>query len=371
LVSLFTDINLKVRLNNPIKEEIQMSIFNIVRNKVARVVVVGAALVLIPASTALAGWGPARTTFTWNSPATYITFNSITDNPQFGDERAFFDGRDAASSTWSDNLSVSDNEELVLRIYYHNDASSNLNLVANNTRVRIALPHTAATSTYANAHISASNANPGDVADTVNFYGTNPFTMEYVPGSAQIWNNVLRGTQMSDDIVTSNGALVGYSQLDGKIQGCAEFSGYVTIKVRVHMQTPPPSHFTATATAKATANASAKASCPDSNASASASASATATATATATSDISQADADQKAQAAAQEQANAKAQADAKASAQAKAKAAVKCSKPVTTASTKPHALPNTGAGDVVGLFAGASAVGTAGHYFVSRRNRR
>lgn len=37
----------------------------------------------------------------------------------------------------------------------------------------------------------------------------------------------------------------------------------------------------------------------------------------------------------------------------------------------KPAALPNTGAGDVVGLFAGASAVGTAAHAVVSRRNRR
>jgi hypothetical protein len=33
--------------------------------------------------------------------------------------------------------------------------------------------------------------------------------------------------------------------------------------------------------------------------------------------------------------------------------------------------LPNTGAGEVVGLFSGASAVGAAVHMAVSRRNRR
>ncbi|MDB5161381.1 MAG: exported protein of unknown function [Candidatus Saccharibacteria bacterium] len=45
---------------------------------------------------------------------------------------------------------------------------------------------------------------------------------------------------------------------------------------------------------------------------------------------------------------------------------------PVTPAKTTPKALPNTGAGDVVGIFAGASAAGTAAHMAITaRRNRR
>jgi len=51
-----------------------------------------------------------------------------------------------------------------------------------------------------------------------------------------------------------------------------------------------------------------------------------------------------------------------------------KCEAGVTVTSTPPQVLsttlPNTGPGDVIGLFAGASAVGTAGHYIVSRRRR-
>jgi hypothetical protein len=44
---------------------------------------------------------------------------------------------------------------------------------------------------------------------------------------------------------------------------------------------------------------------------------------------------------------------------------------PVTPPQTPPTtSLPNTGPGDVIGLFAGASALGTAGHYVVSRRRR-
>ena len=34
-------------------------------------------------------WGPERATFTMENPASYPTFNSITDNPTIGDERDF------------------------------------------------------------------------------------------------------------------------------------------------------------------------------------------------------------------------------------------------------------------------------------------
>lgn len=43
---------------------------------------------------------------------------------------------------------------------------------------------------------------------------------------------------------------------------------------------------------------------------------------------------------------------------------------PTTPATPAATALPNTGAGDVLGIFGGASAFGTAGHYLVSRRRR-
>ncbi|HVX58390.1 MAG TPA: hypothetical protein VG964_01500 [Candidatus Saccharimonadales bacterium] len=140
---------------------------------------------------------------------------------------------------------------------------------------------------------------------------------------------------------------------------------YINFRAKVNCSTPAPVTFTATATA--TASASASASCPGQNASVSASASATATATATST--VSQADAQQQAQ----DQANSKAAADAKASASAKAKAQVVCKAPVvktTAKKTTAKALPNTGPGDVAELFVGTSALGTIGHFVVSRRRR-
>ena len=41
------------------------------------------------AITSVSAWGPERATFTMENPATYPTFNSITNNPTIGDERDF------------------------------------------------------------------------------------------------------------------------------------------------------------------------------------------------------------------------------------------------------------------------------------------
>lgn len=54
-------------------------------------------------------------------------------------------------------------------------------------------------------------------------------------------------------------------------------------------------------------------------------------------------------------------------------KAKVNCSTtptPTPKPTPKPAVLPNTGAGDVVGIFAGASAAGTAAHAIVTRRRK-
>ncbi|TAM57168.1 MAG: DUF11 domain-containing protein [Rhodanobacter sp.] len=44
---------------------------------------------------------------------------------------------------------------------------------------------------------------------------------------------------------------------------------------------------------------------------------------------------------------------------------------PAVTSKTPPTQLPNTGAGDIIGLFTGVSAAGTAAHMVVSRRRRQ
>jgi uncharacterized repeat protein (TIGR01451 family) len=210
----------------------------------------GVALVVVAVSGLTAGvkaWYPNRPTFTMQNPAPYVTFNSITDNPDYGDERTFFDGKDAANTAsggFAGKVNVKDGEEVLLRVYVHNDASSNLNGadftgegVAHGAKVRIALPTATAGALRANAYINATNAKPGEVADSLDFGGATPFSVSYVPGSAVMYTNAVpTGFKLSDSIVTS-GAAIGYKGANGTIPGCLEYSGIVTIKVKVNVPT--------------------------------------------------------------------------------------------------------------------------------------
>lgn len=332
------------------------------------------AAALIPAIHAVASWGPNRPTFTWANPATYVTFNSITDNPVFGDERTFFDGTYvSAPGAAQDRLTVSDNQELSLRVFFHNNARADLNLVATNTKVKILLPTQANTNTTAAAYISADNANPLVVADSLDFTGAQPFTLEYETGTAQLWNNVFRGISLNDSIVSSNGALVGYNAIDGRVPGCEQFSGYVTVKVRVHMQptvTPAAKcdllkldvssgrKVDANVTYTATGGASLKSVTFDWGDSTPALVTSSTSANHTYAKDgnytvksittFNVGGSDQSTFCTAQ----------------------VSFNTPTTPTPQVGKSLPNTGAGSTLGIFAGVSALAGAGHYIVSRRVR-
>lgn len=189
---------------------------------------------------AAVSFGPSRPTFTWAKPATYITFNSITDNPVWGDERFLVKARDvnAGSNTYSTKMSVTDNQELLVTVYFHNNAAANLNLVAKNTKVKVNLPSGTASSQELKAFISADNATPQTVFSTMDLTNANPFTLQFVPGSAQLKTNNVTAA-LSDNIV-KDGVLVGTNGPNGNVPGCGEFSGYATFRVKVNVEKPQP-----------------------------------------------------------------------------------------------------------------------------------
>jgi len=192
--------------------------------------VVGA--VLVPA--ALLAWGPNRPTFTIQSPADYVTFDSITNNPNIGDERDFVGIREAGTgSAWTDNMTVQPGKTYTVRMYVHNDAASNLNLVAQNVTAKFNLPTTTGKSIEVDGYINSSNASPREVYDDATFNSSQNFNLAYVPGSLKYENNAFgaAGTPVSESVFTSAGALLGYDKLDGKIPGCMQYAGYLSFNV--------------------------------------------------------------------------------------------------------------------------------------------
>jgi uncharacterized repeat protein (TIGR01451 family) len=186
-----------------------------------------------------AAFGPNRPTYTMANPADHITFNSITDNPIIGDERYFLKGALPGAADFTDPVTnVTDGQEITLLMFVHNDAAAELDLVAKNTTVKIAIPQGSKQGQQITGYVSANNAQPTEVWDTLDISGGNNeyFELEYVAGSAKWKNNHFTGDGITlpDSIVTT-GALVGNTSLNGEIPGCAEFSGWVTLKVKVNM----------------------------------------------------------------------------------------------------------------------------------------
>ena len=215
-------------------------VISFVRRAPTRVVALATLVVaslIVPAS--LHAWGPSRATFTMQNPATYVTFNSITDNPNLGDERNFTSVREVGSTgDWQDAVTVQPGKEYEVRVYVHNNAASNLGLVANDVKAKVNVPTTTGNSVRVMAYVNSSNATPTEVYDQADFNSTQTFNLAYIAGSAKYYNNVFgkygvgSGVSLPDSLVTSTGATLGYNKLDGHIPGCMQYAGVVVFHVK-------------------------------------------------------------------------------------------------------------------------------------------
>ncbi|MEK7621137.1 MAG: PKD domain-containing protein [Patescibacteria group bacterium] len=188
-------------------------------------------------------YGPGRATYTIEDPADHITFNSITNNPNYGDERNFVLIKDAANTAaggWSHtDINVTPGKEYLVRMYVHNNAAEDLNKVSTNTRVMANVPTTTGNQAQIDGFVTSDNASPKQVWDDVVLKSDKRFNIAYVAGSSRYYNNVnpSTGFALPDSIVTNAGALVGYQTMDGNVPGCFKYSGIATFRVKVQGET--------------------------------------------------------------------------------------------------------------------------------------
>lgn len=217
-----------------------MKIKSLVIGAVAAVTVLS-----VPASV-LAGFYPAdRQTYTCTTPtnctgADHVQFNSFTNNPVVGDERPFFAGSLNGANV-QDRIKVKNGDVIVLRAYVHNNADPNLiskqAAIARNVKMKVLIPTAKQKDQNLVSFISASNANPGTINDTMSLYADKAFNLQYVSGSAKFDHRADGVTMISEALGDS---IVGSGEYLGDIHGCFVYSGYVTMKVRVVMDENPP-----------------------------------------------------------------------------------------------------------------------------------
>lgn len=176
-------------------------------------------------------------------------FNSIVNNPNYGDERNFVSaldvGQDIHADIWKSNtLAVEDGKTYFVRMYIHNNNPNGEAATATGTRATFSIPEVSSTQIKVGGWINSDNANATQIYDDVVFQSSNdqPFHLEYVYGSAILWNNGFAGASgimITDDAIVTGqtkdvktGALIGYEDFDGKIPGCFEYTQIVSIQVK-------------------------------------------------------------------------------------------------------------------------------------------
>lgn len=179
-----------------------------------------------------------------------IVFNSIS-NSVIGSEKNFVGAREntgvnaGAANVWNSNdITVKDGQEYLIRLYVHNNNPNGVNAISRNTRVAFSLPTTSAKQVQVNGFIYSDNATPSEYWDYVNFNSDQAFHLEYVYGSALLENNGIGangGIKLGDEIVTKaaseRGVQIGYDKLDGNVPGCYTYANYVTIRVKAVFDT--------------------------------------------------------------------------------------------------------------------------------------
>lgn len=219
-----------------------VSFFKLAPKRTLAAVAAIAGAVIIPAT--LFAYGPVdRATFTFESPAPYVTFNSITNNPDVGDERNFVRVKEAGdSNTYGENVNLVPGKTYEVSVYYHNNAASNLNDsgkgIAHDVMLRMQMEAAVAAgqTTNVTGFITSPDAKPTEVWDSAKLTNTSAgaIDLNFVAGSAKVTSNgAVNGVTLPDSVFTT-GTKLGYTALDGVLKGCNEFAGYVVFKVKAN-----------------------------------------------------------------------------------------------------------------------------------------
>lgn len=173
-------------------------------------------------------------------------FNSIVNNPNYGDERNFVTAlaidQDIHGAWNSNTITAEDGKVYLVRIYVHNNNPNGEDATATDTKVAFSIPTASGNQIEVGGWVNSDNANATQIYDDILFQAPDgrSFHLEYVYGSAMLYNNGFAsssGIGFPDDSIVTNassgGALIGYEDFDGRIPGCFEYTQIVTIKVKV------------------------------------------------------------------------------------------------------------------------------------------
>ncbi len=187
-------------------------------------------------------------------PSPVPAFNVFTGVPNIGNESDFLRSRvptsDSDSSTpYVDPLSTScaNGQKIQMRVYVHNGASQDANnggsgpSVAHNVKVKVNLDNSTAKSTFdPSATISSSNAGVVTDGAVINCNGKS-VKLKYVFGSASAFSIGTGVVAVNEGLLLTTGAPIRSQAVAGDVWGCWNERVYLifTVQVEEVPETPP------------------------------------------------------------------------------------------------------------------------------------
>jgi len=186
-------------------------------------------------------WGPARQVYDCDRHAfcgggDHVSFDSTLHNPIYDDERYFLSGKvEGEVGGVQDLIRVEPGDVVQLRMFVANDGDPNIPhprpLLARGLEARLELPQDPASLVRIVGWLTARNAYPAQVFDSVTLEGGEPFLVHLVGGSVELQNRAhAKGIPLPDSIVERPTPL-GYRRLDGMLDTCFCHAGNVMAKV--------------------------------------------------------------------------------------------------------------------------------------------
>lgn len=191
----------------------------------------------------------SRKTFTWEKRAPYAVFNSITNNPEFGDERKFVGIRkitngactpvSVSTAPYVESINIEKASTYEVRIYYHNNSDpktvgKKAIGIADGAGIRSYFPSIlkAEKKDSISATIMAGDTEPTEVSSSVKIIAESDCYLRYIPGTAVFHNKgELNGKSVGPKYLFGVGSLIGFNKLSGLIPGGEEYAGFITYRL--------------------------------------------------------------------------------------------------------------------------------------------
>lgn len=191
------------------------------------------------------GWGPERPTFTTKNPAPYPVFNSITDEPGYGDQRNFVTCRASDDSPYKTEVQAYDGQIYQCRLWFENAVAPNLDsgnpaAKLHDARARIRLPEKNSKDAALVGYLSAVNSIT--VWSSCRFISDRAVTLTYERDTTQYeygYRDETRvaekynGETMASGIATTKGIQLGVEKSRGVV---GQDGLYVSFNVRVSLE---------------------------------------------------------------------------------------------------------------------------------------